>query len=163
MQSGSDIFHFQKIICLCSSVCLCMFNVGDMLLFQMQVWNFVSTSTWISVVTAKVSKQTKTTLMLSAFVKDGCQFGISHRVLLSFISWQWWEDTQCFWADPTEHGWGKNLYTSRGYSKSIEHYTSEPGTARTSMHVLMTCSFMDIHYVRIHCGKLVFQSVYTVF
>lgn len=132
---------------------LCVLKVGDMLLFQMQVWIFVSASTWASVVPAKLSKQT-TTFMLTTFVEDGCHFGISHGVLLSFIHWQWWEDTRCFWADLTEHGWDKSLCTSKGFSKSIGRCISEPGTAHTSTHVLLACSFLAVHYVRIWFGEI---------
>lgn len=46
---------------------------------------------------------------------------------LSF-HWQWWEDTRCSWAVPTERGWDKSLCTSRGSSKSIGRSTSAPGT-----------------------------------
>ncbi len=137
--SKSLSFPEDYLFLFCTSIyALHCLNIADRLLLQMQVSNFVSTSPWIPVTTSELSKhQHKTTFMSTAFVNDGCQFGISLCVFLSLIDWQWCEDTQCFWEDPTGHGWDKNLYTSRESFKSTGRSILEPGNEHTvwAIHV----------------------------
>lgn len=74
------------------------------------------------------------------FISNRCQwmFALSHCVFVSLILWQWWEDTLCFWADRTERGCGRSLYTSRGSFKLIGHFTLVPGnTTQQSTRTFM--------------------------
>ena len=98
--------------------------------FQKQVSNFASASPRILGAAFELSKQTNAKPLSCTLVKDGCHLWDEPLCVscLPFHS-QWWEDTRCSWAVPTEHGWDKSLCTSRGSSKSIGRSTSAPGTA----------------------------------